>query len=612
MAVILNIRDLSHAFAHRPLFKHLNFSVEAGEHCGLIGPNGAGKSSLLRIITGKLLPDEGEIAFARGTRVGYLEQTPEVLESGTIFEAILDGAPDPHEWETQARAHQLISLFGLDAFGDDMKVGDMSGGWRKRVALAREVLVEPDLLLLDEPTNHLDIESIIWLEDWIRNAKFATLVISHDRAFLNRVSNRVVEVNRVYPDGIFSKAGNLDQFLESKAILVAGQLKTEAALTNTLRRETEWLRQGAKARTTKQQARINRADDLKNDVQELKARNLVRESKLEFTETERSSKKLIEAKNISLRYGNKTIFSDLSIRIQAGTRLGVIGRNGAGKSSLIRVLLKEENPTTGQIIQSDNLQSVYYDQKREALDGTVTLAKILCPQGEYVEFQGRKLHIRGYLERFLFTQEQTDLLVSKLSGGEQSRLLLGRLMLQPANLLVLDEPTNDLDLQTLQLLEDSLDEFPGAVIVVSHDRSFLERVCDQFIAFSPTRAGVYEFFSSMDQWRAWFQAERSGVVSRANTTSSPSGAGASANSDAGGSKGAKKVSFKDKHELENMEETIHKAEAKQEKLQREANDPKIISNASECARVMKDLSIAQQEVDRLYARWAELSEKVKD
>jgi ABC transport system ATP-binding/permease protein len=609
MAVLLNVQDLTHAFAHRPLYRDLNFSIENGEKCGLIGPNGAGKSSLLRILTGELLPDSGEITCARGTRIGYLEQTPEINEEFTIFQAILAKSKDPDEWEVQARAHQLISLFELDQFGEEITISQLSGGWRKRVALAREALNEPDLLLLDEPTNHLDIESILWLEDWIRSSKFATLTISHDRAFLDRVSNRILEVNRVYKDGIFSKVGNLEEFLASKQLLIDGQIRQETTMKNTLRRETEWLRQGAKARTTKQQARIQRAEVLKNEVAELTTRNQNRESKLEFQDSDKLSKKLIEAKKVTLRYGSKTLFQDLSILIRSGSRIGILGRNGAGKSSLIKVLLKKEEPTSGEIYHSENLEPVYYDQKREALNGSLTLTKTLCPLGEYVDFQGRKMHIRSYLDRFLFTQEQMELTVDRLSGGEQSRILLGRLMLQPANLLVLDEPTNDLDFQTLSLLEECIDDFSGAVIVVSHDRAFLESTCDQFIAFSPTRAGVYQIFSSLEQWKVWFDQERKSGGKRIEAPlETPKNAPLSAPTPAAPPTSAKgkKVSFKERHEWESMESTIHAAEAKVEKLTRESEDPKNLSNAVECARIMKDLSGAQLELERLYARWAEL------
>lgn len=603
MAVLISIKDLTHSFSHRPLYRNLSFSLETGEKCGLIGPNGAGKSTLFKILTGSMYPDSGEVSYNKSTRISYLEQSPTLDDGDTIYEAIIKKQKDKDDWEVQARAHELISLFNLDQFGDTKKAGDLSGGWKKRVALAREIVVKPDLLLLDEPTNHLDIESILWLEDWIKREKFATLTISHDRAFLSQVSERILEVNKVYKDGIFSKKGTLEEFLAAKQVMIEGQIAQETTLKNTLRRETEWLRQGAKARTTKQQARINRAYTLMDTVQDLKERNLNQSTKLEFQDSDQQSKKLIEAKKVSLAYDGKVLFENLNLLIKAGSRIGLIGRNGAGKSSLLKVLLKKEEPTSGTIYQSETLEVAYYDQKREELDPEISLIKTLCPLGEFVDFQDRKMHIRGYLDRFLFTNEQMELPVKKLSGGEQSRLLLGKLMLEPANLIILDEPTNDLDFPTLQLLEDCLDEFSGAAIIVSHDRSFLERTCDQFIAFSPTRHGVTEMFSTLSQWREWFNEEyKKSITSK--TTSSPSNASPTPSTPAK----AKKVSFKDKHEWETIEGKIKDAEALVQKLTKESEKPDVISKASECARIMGELSKAQNDLERLYARWEELAE----
>jgi ATP-binding cassette subfamily F protein uup len=607
VAILLSAHQLTKAFAARPLFKGLTFSIESGDRIGLIGPNGAGKSTLLKILASQISVDSGTLSLQRGLKVGFLEQVPSFLPDATILSAVLSGlgltakdAHDSHHWQEVKSAQEYISRFELDVFGDETPIEKLSGGWKKRVALARELVKKPDLLLLDEPTNHLDIESILWLENFLERAQFATLTITHDRLFLQNIANRIIELDTRHEGGMLSIQGDYSHYLETRELLITAQERREVILKNTLRRETEWLRQGAKARTTKQQARIQRAGDLKGEVEDLTFRNQNRVSGIEFQGAEKNPRKLIEAKKISKNYGDKKIFSELDLWVLPGSRIGLLGRNGSGKSTLIRVLLGHEDPTTGTVNRSDLLTVAYFDQTREALDPDVTLAKTLCPVGEYVDFRGGKVHIRSYLDRFLFTSQQMDMKVGKLSGGEQSRILIARLMLTQANLLVLDEPTNDLDMATLSVLEDCLKDFQGAVILVTHDRYFLDQVTSQIIAFSPVNPGDVQKFEGLRQWEFWHaeqlkladKKKSEPTLSRNSTTES---------------KRKRKLSYNEQRELDSMEDTIHVVESKLQKLTEESELPQNQTNAVLLGKLTVEMSALQSEIERLYMRWSELS-----
>ena len=604
MSILINAHQIAKSFAARPLFKGLTFAVESGDRIGLIGPNGAGKSTLLRIFASQITPDDGSLSLQRGLRVGFMEQVPNFSANATIFSTILEGAPDIHDWESMALAHEYMSKFGLDVFGEETKVQSLSGGWKKRVALARELVRKPDLLLLDEPTNHLDVESILWLESLLERAPFATLTITHDRLFLQNISNRILELDPRHVGGILSVKGDYATYLEVRGQLISAQERREVVLKNTLRRETEWLRQGAKARTTKQQARIQRAGDLKDVVEDLNTRNQVRTARIDFQSSERNPKKLIDARKISKSYGDKKIFSDLDLLITPGTRIGLLGANGSGKSTLIRVLLGQEEPSKGEILRSEHLTIAYFDQIREALDPEITLAKTLCPSGDYVDYRGTRVHIRSYLDRFLFTQGQMDMAVGKLSGGEQSRLLIARLMLTQANLLVLDEPTNDLDMATLNVLEECLTEFNGAVILVTHDRYFLDQVANKILAFPPrSRGGQLVTFADLAQWEAWHAIQ---MKIDPKTVEKTPGKAEETSSAAATPKKKRKLGFKEQRELDSMEANIHEAEATLARLSEESSLPENLTDAKLLSKLSKEMTDKQAEIDRLYKRWSEL------
>jgi ABC transport system ATP-binding/permease protein len=600
--ILINAHELRKAFAARPLFDEITFSISTGEKIGLIGPNGAGKSTLLKILASQISPDDGTLSFQRGLKVGYLEQLPTFAPGATIFSTVLEGTADPDDWESMSIAHEAISKLSLDVsegLGPDVLVDSLSGGVKKRVALARELARNPDLLLLDEPTNHLDVESIVWLEDFIESASFAVMTITHDRAFLQNISNRILELDRRNEGGLMSVQGTYADYLDIKDQTMAAQEKRETVLKNTLRRETEWLRQGAKARTTKQQARINRAGDLKSDVEELTTRNQSRTTRLDFQGAERNPKKLIEAKKVSKTLGGKLLFDNVDLLLTPGSRIGLLGRNGQGKSSLIRVLLGVDEPDSGEVFRSDNLTVAYFEQNRESLDPTLTVMKTLCPKGDWVDFRGGRVHIKSYLDRFQFSHGQMEMAVGKLSGGEQSRILLAKLMLKEANLLVLDEPTNDLDMATLNVLEDCLVDFTGAVLLVSHDRYFLDQVSTKIVAFPVSDAGDHQLttFHGIAQWENWRanELEKETRRLRANTVAAKAAPAAK-----------RKLTFNEQREFDSMEKTIHEAEAKLAKLAAESARPENGSNAALLSRLSIEMAEIQALIASRYARWAEL------
>jgi ATP-binding cassette subfamily F protein uup len=596
VAILLTAQDLAAAFGARPLFTGVSFTLSDGERVGLIGPNGAGKSTLLRILSGAMAPDGGSVARQRGLRVALLEQVPRFEAGATVRATIESGAADGAADEILAK----LSLSGRGESGvsPDASVASLSGGWRKRVALGRELARRPDLLLLDEPTNHLDVESIEWLESLLaRPDGPATITVTHDRLFLQRVANRILELDPRNAGGLLAVDGDYAAYTRVKAEAMHAQERREVVLRNTLRRETEWLRRGAAARTTKQQARIARAGTLAEEVDELTTRNRVRGVGLEFQGTERRPRRLIEAREVGKDYDGRTIFSGVGLFVGPGVRVGLLGPNGCGKSTLLRVLLGEEPPSQGTVLRADGLQVAYFQQNREVLDPESTAAQTLSPDGDHVTFRGTRVHVRGYLERFLFRPEQADMPVRQLSGGEQSRLLLAKLMLREAQVLVLDEPTNDLDLATLAVLEESLTGFDGAVLLVTHDRYFLDQVATTILAFSPE--GQIVPFASVAQWETW-RAERAAAERPREAAASPASKPASSR---------RKLSYLEQREYEGIEAAIAAAETALAQAKADSEDPAHASNAARLVELFATIDTRQAEVDRLYTRWSELEAK---
>lgn len=618
MAVLISAYQIEKSYGSRTLFQKITFSIESGDRIGLIGPNGAGKSTLLKILGRLETPDDGEMSFSRGLRVGYLPQTPVFPVGATVFSAICESAHDPYDPMTLAKTEELISHLDLDAdkVSRDSLVEELSGGWQKKVALACELIKDPHLLLLDEPTNHLDLESIFWLEDFLSNQpELAVLTITHDRLFLQNVSNQIFDLDKRYKDGLLKIRGDYSDYLESRDIIVSGQISQEEARKNDLRRETAWLRRGAKARQTKQKARIERAGDLKEEVLDLRSRNANNKIDMDLASTGRSPKKLIEAENISKIFAGRSLFSELSMIISPKSRIGFLGRNGCGKSTLIKVLLGELKPDSGWVKAYEGLKISYFEQHRDALNLKETLFKSLCPDGDYVHLHGKPVHARSYLQRFHFRPEQYDMPVERLSGGEQSRLLIARLMLTEAHILVLDEPTNDLDIATLDVLKEALDDFDGAVILVTHDRFFLEQTTDTILSFIdpslalPTdKPGELIKFAGYLQWQSWMEQRQKDVLQyNRNPEKYVASKGLEPAASLGATVKKKKLSFKEQHELDSMEAHIHKAEADLKSLETESHKPTVSSDAKRLTEITQQMAALQTEIERLYKRWQDLS-----
>jgi ATP-binding cassette subfamily F protein uup len=611
MATLLSAHRLSKSFGARNLFTSISFGLAEGDRVGLIGPNGAGKSTLLKCLAGLETPDAGDLIFGRGVRIGFLQQTPEFAPNVTIYDALLS-AGDSHDPVHLAGVDEWISRLDLNSDGraPDSVVSSLSGGWQKRVALARELVKLPDILLLDEPTNHLDVEGILWLEEFLANSSMALLMITHDRLFLERTVNRVIELDARYTEGVLDIRGSYSNFLEARALQLASQVRQEEAMRNTLRRETEWLRRGAKARQTKQKARIERAGELRDATSEMIDRNLERRSRIEFQDNERRPQKLIEAKKISAVRGGRVLFEELDLIVTPKTRLGLLGPNGCGKSTLIRTLLGIEPPDHGQVLPAEKLKAGWFEQDKKSLDHNLTVLRAVCPEGDYVMLDGKPLVARAYLHRFLFRPEQLDMPLSRLSGGEKSRLRVAQMMLEPANILVLDEPTNDLDTATLDVLAQSIEEFNGAVILVTHDRYFLDQVTDDILAFPSDVQSTdqqLQRFAGYSQWEMWFDESRD-TQKRASSKDAKNSPEASHGAMPGPKR---KISFKEKHDWETIEARILEKESALAALEAKANDPELGSDLDRARDLFQQIADQQNQIAQLYERWAELDAIMK-
>lgn len=600
---LISVRGLSHGFAGRTLFKNLQFGISEGDRVGLLGPNGAGKSTLVKILSQRLSVDSGEIVHRRGLGVGFLDQDPSFAEGITILDSLIEGSD--HDDGGYTKAFELIALMGLTRFDENSQVSDLSGGWKKRLALARELMKDPQLLILDEPTNHLDVSSVRWLEDFLAESRITQIIVTHDRLFLQRVTTRILDLDPRYQGGLLDFKGDYTAYVEAREQIFAGQKQREKALKNTLRRETEWLRRGAKARQTKQQARIQSAHELKDEVQGLTERNRTQVSGISFSENEKTPERLIAAEKVGQSFDGETfLYRDLELLITPRTRLAFLGDNGSGKSTLLRSLIGEIAPSEGRIKQMDGLKVAYFEQTRDRLNPDQSVLQNIAPGGDYVNFQGSFVHVRSYLDRFLFFGQKAELPVSKLSGGEKARLRIAQLMLEPAQVLVLDEPTNDLDLETLEVLEDALANFRGAILLVTHDRYFMDAVCSQILAFPLDGSAKLVQFSSYFQWEDWIQDQMEAQRARAKKETQIAAASA------GTTKA--KLSFKEKKELEDMEALIAELEATVTDLQVRLTSEDVLSNHSELSRLGAQLAEKEKLLEQKFTRWQELDQKTKD
>ncbi|MEX1311256.1 MAG: ABC-F family ATP-binding cassette domain-containing protein [Candidatus Sulfomarinibacteraceae bacterium] len=599
MPALITARELGHSFGPRSLFEGLNLTLSDGDRVGVIGPNGAGKTTLLRILTGDLVADQGEIHRRRGLRVATVEQDDDFDPASTVIEVASRGASSdsrPIEDETERRVRVSIALDQLGFRSPEQRVGELSGGWRKRLAIAAALAADPEVLLLDEPTNHLDLDGILWLEQMLLGSRLhAYVVISHDRAFLDRVANRVVEVAPQYPGGVFSCAGGYTTFLEKRAEYLQARAQYRDSLANRVRRELEWLKRGPKARTTKAQARIDQAERLAGDLAQVRAELATTQVGIDMTASGRRTNRLLVASAVDKALGGRQLLKGLDLVLGPGQRLGVVGSNGSGKSTLLKLMTGEIEPDGGVIRRADKLQIVHFDQAREHLDQTIPLRRAFAPDGDTVLYRDREVHVVTWARRFQFRDDQLDQPVSELSGGEQARVHIARLMVQPADLLLLDEPTNDLDIPTLEVLEESLLDFPGALVMVSHDRYLLDRVSTMLLGLDGRGAATP--FADVDQWLARRPSERK--ISRKPTTGrrreKPKRTG---------------LSYLEKREYEAMEETILEAETELEAAAERLADPGVASDAEAAHEAFVTHEAAKARVADLYRRWAELEDKL--
>ena len=604
MPPILNAQNISKTFGATPLFRNIAFTIAEGDRIGLIGPNGSGKSTLLQILSGAIEPDAGDVALRKRTRLSLVQQDSQFAAGQTVrnvIEAALQrSSVPPDEW--QARLAETLGRAGLEDL--DVAAESLSGGWRKRLAIAEALVQQPDILLLDEPTNHLDLAAIEWLEELLQSASFASVVVSHDRYFLENVATAMVELNRAYPDGLLRVTGNYSKLLEEKEAFLHAQAKHQDALENRVHREIEWLRRGAKARTSKSKARIDKANQLIGELADLSARTRTASVDIDFSATERKTRRLIELQDVSFDIGGRTLFQNLNFVLTAGTRVGLVGPNGSGKTTLLRLLSGELSPGSGEIRTADSLQIVYFDQNR-ALNPEVTLRRALAPDSDSVVYQDRVIHVASWAARFLFSGEQLNQPVGRLSGGERARVLIAKLMLQPADVLLLDEPTNDLDIPTLEVLEESLLEFRGALVLVTHDRYLLDRVSTTVIGLDGLGAAGH--FADYSQWEAWQEDSQRASKTVAKSLDRETSSGSSETTAAGTKR---KLSYLEAREYATLEQRIAEGEAQLNAARAAYEDPAIASDAGQLVAAQTELDQAQKLVDQLYARWEELETKI--
>jgi ATP-binding cassette subfamily F protein uup len=592
-APLLGCDSIAKAYGTRSLFDGLSLGLFEGDQVGLVGPNGSGKSTLLKILAGLVPPDRGTCSRRAGVRTGYVPQDPVFAPGLSVADVVLAGLAGVDE---EARPGRLAQALGRAGFtGGEAPADTLSGGWKKRLAIARELASEPDILLMDEPTNHLDVDGILWLEGVLTQWARAFVVVSHDRYFLEHVARRMLELSAVYPDGLFQADGRYSDFLVKRDAFLRGEAAYQESLANTVRREIEWLRRGARARSTKARGRVEAAGRLIDELEDRRARAATATAGIALAASGRRTRRLLAARGVTVARGDRVLASELDLVITPGTRVGLMGPNGSGKTTLLDVLAGVLPPTRGAIERADNLRIVRFEQDRGgALDPGQSLRRALAPEGDAVIWQGRSVHVAAWARRFLFRPEQLDVPVERLSGGEQARIRIARLMREPADLLLLDEPTNDLDIPTLEVLEDTLAEFDGGLVLVTHDRFMLERVCTLLVALDGT--GGAATFADYAQWEA------ARVVPTATRTAGerpPDRERAR----------PRRLGYLEQREWNGMEEAILAAESAAEACQRALEDPAVVSDPVALQARLAALDAARAEVDRLYARWAELEAK---
>ncbi len=627
----ITLDNASLAFGHHALLDKASFQLDAGERVGLIGRNGTGKSSLLKALAGEIKLDDGKLWSAQSVSTVYVPQEPELNPNHTIYQAVAEGLGDlqkllvayhdvthkmsepdadydalmkemevlQHEldaqngWELQSKIETVLTRLSLDA---DVIISTLSGGWRKRVALGRALVAEPEVLLLDEPTNHLDLEAILWLEELLLSFKGAVLFITHDRRFLNRLATRIVELDRGH---LTDFVGTYQNYLIKKEELLAVEATHAAKFDKVLAQEEAWIRQGIKARRTRNEGRVRQLERLR--LERAARRERQGNVKLNIDAGERSGKLVAVLDNVSKSYGDKQLIKNFSTRILRGDRIGLIGPNGIGKSTLLKLILGEIEPDSGTVERGTNLNIAYFDQMREQLDEEATLADTISPGSDFVEIGTERKHVISYLEDFLFPPQRSRSPVKSLSGGERNRLLLARLFARPTNVLVLDEPTNDLDIDTLELLESLLQEYKGTLFLVSHDREFLENTVTQVIAFEGN--GVLdEFGGGYDDWLRYAQQKQSAKTSAKKETTKPDAKPAKVEKSP-----VQKLSSNEKKELEKLPQEIEILEKEQADISAQFSNPDIYREQPELVKKLQArVTEIEAEIETKMERWEKL------
>jgi ATP-binding cassette subfamily F protein uup len=657
MPPILNAQSVTKQFGALPLFKDISLTVEDSDRIGLIGPNGAGKSTLLALLAGQVEPDSGDLAVRKRARAAYVPQDSRFADGLSVRQVLEQALAAAHVNESE-REGRLRELAGRAGFADlDAEAASLSGGWRKRLAIVEAMVIEPDVMLLDEPTNHLDLAGIEWLEELLAASSFAAVTVSHDRYFLESTSSQIVELNRIFADGLFRVKGTFSRFLEEKQAYLESQSRQQDSLRNQVRTEIEWLRRGPKARTTKSKARIDTANAMIGQLAAMDSRTTVNSVGIDFEASMRKTKRLVEFDNVTCQIPGeavgpgspdsehasveeglvsgrdfsrakqttnnagalapantpapRTLFSNLNFILKAGMKVGLVGPNGSGKTTLLRLLRGEIEPAEGTIKRADALRLVYLSQMRD-LDENLTLRRALAPQGDGLNYQGRIIHVASWAARFLFTGEQLNQPVRNLSGGERARVLIAKLMLEPADVLLLDEPTNDLDIPSLEILEENLLEFPGALVLVTHDRYLLNRVSSVVLGLDGR--GSIAQFADFAQWEDWLAEQDSVQSGKSERRADGSVSAKQAKSNAIDSvnivnSAKKKLSYLEAREFATIEHKVEESDARLHAARERVDHPKIASDATALQQALAELDAAQHESDALYARWAELTEK---
>ena len=594
---LISLQDVSISFGGPLVLDQVTLHIEQGERACLLGRNGEGKSTLLQLISGDLVPDHGEVLRQQGLRVGYLPQTVPQEMSGTVLDMVMgqamEGAPATDEamWERQQHAERVVTQLQL---APDVPCEQLSGGLKRRVLLGRAMACQPDLLLLDEPTNHLDIDSITWLETFLLRQHTTLLFVTHDRMLLRRLATRIIELDRGH---LADWACDYDTFLQRKEAMLEAEANQWAQFEKKLAQEESWIRQGIRARRTRNEGRVRALQRMREQWQQRRVQ--ASDVRMQAQTTERSGHLVIEAENVTFGYDEEPVIRDLSTLILRGDKIGIIGPNGAGKTTLLRLLLKEIEPQQGHIRLGTRLQVTYFDQLREQIDDSKTVQENVGQGRDMLDLNGKSRHILSYLQDFLFTPERARSPASLLSGGERNRLLLARLFTQPANVLVLDEPTNDLDTETLELLEELLHEFEGTVLLVSHDRTFLNNVVTSTLVFEGS-GRVREYVGGYDDWLRQRQvpAPNKPVQTVPKRDKAPAA-----------SERPRRMNNKERFELEAMPERIEALEAEQEQLYAQMSDPDFYRReGDDVAQVKARLDAIAQELEAAYKRWEMLEQ----